>query len=73
MVDPILRSSPVFEVGMPALRANCCFTLVMPNARFHEKERPGIEFNFILMFNRYNKCLFWTILLLKPRLRTLTW
>lgn len=46
MQDPIFRSSPALEVGMPVLRANCCFAFAMPNARFHEKERPGMGVDF---------------------------
>lgn len=45
----ILRSSPALEVGMPVLRANCCFTLVMPKARFQEKERPGMRVDVLVM------------------------
>ena len=32
--------------GIPVLRLICCFNFVMPKARFHEKETPGI---FILL------------------------
>lgn len=50
MVEPIFRSSPAFDVGMPVSRANCCFACVMPNARFHEKLRPGIGDFLVILF-----------------------
>jgi len=39
---PTLRCNPCFVVGIPVLRATFCLTLVMPTARFHEKDNPGI-------------------------------
>ncbi len=39
---PSLRSNPALEVGMPVSRANFCLACVIPNARFHENERPGM-------------------------------
>lgn len=39
---PSLRSNPTFEVGIPVSRANFCLACVIPNARFHENERPGM-------------------------------
>ena len=43
MVFPILRSNPVLVMGMPVVRLMLCFTFVIPNARFHEKLRPGMS------------------------------
>lgn len=42
IMSPTLRSRPERDVGMPVLRANCCLARVMPIARFHEKDIPGI-------------------------------
>ena len=42
MADPILRSSPPRVVGMPKQRAIFCLKALMPKARFHENESPGI-------------------------------
>lgn len=42
IILPTLRSRPAFDVGMPVLRAICCFALETPSARFHEKDNPGI-------------------------------
>ncbi len=39
---PIFRSMPALDMGMPVARAIRCFSFVMPSARFHEKERPGM-------------------------------
>ena len=39
---PTLRSNPCLVMGMPVVREIFCFNCVMPNARFHEKVRPGI-------------------------------
>ena len=45
---PSLRSNPALEVGMPLSRANFCLACVMPNALFHENERPGMPvFDFL--------------------------
>ena len=41
-VLPIFRSTPARDVGIPVVRATCCFALVMPSALFKEKLRPGI-------------------------------
>ena len=43
---PIFRSTPALEVGMPVFFAISLFTCVMPNARFHEKLRPGMGDDF---------------------------
>lgn len=43
MVFPIFRSSPAFEVGMPAARANLCRVCVIPRALFHENVSPGMR------------------------------
>lgn len=48
IIFPTLRSSPAFEVGMPVFRAIFCFVWVIPTARFHENDKPGI---FILNIN----------------------
>lgn len=42
MAFPIFFSNPDFVVGIPVSFAIRCFTFVMPNARFHEKDTPGI-------------------------------
>ena len=42
IILPILRSTPALEVGIPVSLANFCFSCVIPNALFHEKERPGM-------------------------------
>ena len=42
IILPILRSTPALEVGIPVSLANFCFACVIPNALFHEKERPGM-------------------------------
>ena len=42
IILPILRSTPAFEVGIPVSLAKFCFACVIPNALFHEKERPGM-------------------------------
>ena len=39
---PILPSRPCLVVGMPVVRANFWRALVMPKARFHEKDKPGM-------------------------------
>lgn len=50
IILPIFRSSPTLEVGMPVSRAIFCFAWVMPNALFHENDRPGIPmFDFLLV------------------------
>ena len=49
MVLPILRSTPCLERGIPMARASRCLTLVMPNARFHEYEIPGIFIDTIIL------------------------
>lgn len=42
IILPILRSTPALEVGIPVSLAKFCFACVIPNALFHEKERPGM-------------------------------
>lgn len=42
IILPILRSTPALEVGMHVSLANFCLACVIPNALFHEKERPGM-------------------------------
>ena len=42
IILPILRSTPALEVGIPVSLAKFCFAFVIPNALFHEKERPGM-------------------------------
>lgn len=49
MVLPIFRSSPLFDMGIPVSLANFCFACVIPNARFHEKLRPGMGVDFLLI------------------------
>lgn len=45
---PILRSTPALLIGTPVSRDIFCFICVIPNALFHEKERPGIPvFDFL--------------------------
>ena len=45
---PIFLSIPTFDIGMPVVRLMFCFIFVIPNARFHEKLRPGMgDFFFI--------------------------
>ena len=43
---PILRSIQAFDIGTPVVLLICRFTFVIPNARFHEKLRPGISVDF---------------------------
>ena len=42
IILPIFRSTPALEVGMPVSLANFCLACVIPNALFHEQERPGM-------------------------------
>lgn len=42
IILPIFRSTPALEVGMHVSLANFCLACVIPNALFHEKERPGM-------------------------------
>ena len=46
MVFPILRSNPDLDIGTPVARLMSCLTFVIPNARFHEKLRPGMGDDF---------------------------
>ena len=46
---PIFRSIPAFEVGMPVFLAIRCLTWVIPNARFHEKLRPGMGVVLVIL------------------------
>ena len=39
---PILRSRPCWVMGMPVEQDTRCFTCVMPKARRHENDSPGI-------------------------------
>jgi len=39
---PTFRWIPDLVVGIPVLRATLCLAREIPNARFHEKDRPGI-------------------------------
>jgi hypothetical protein len=39
---PAFRWRPDLVVGIPVLRAKLCFARLTPNARFQEKDRPGI-------------------------------
>ena|GEM_PF-1995504 len=48
MAAPILRSNPCLLMEIPVSRDIFCFAWVMPRARFHENESPGIE-DFLLM------------------------
>ena len=48
---PILRSIPAFEVGMPVSLAIFCFACEIPKALFHEKLRPGMGVEFLLILN----------------------
>jgi len=41
MEFPILRSIPALDICTPVARLMSCFAFVIPNARFHEKLRPG--------------------------------
>ncbi len=40
---PIFLSHPCLLNGMPVSWAIFCFACVIPSARFHENERPGIR------------------------------
>ena len=42
IIIPIFFSNPAFKVGIPVLRTIFCFTCAIPNALFHEKEKPRI-------------------------------
>jgi hypothetical protein len=44
---PIFRCTPALEVGIPVSLAIRCLNCVMPNARFHEKLRPGMGVDFL--------------------------
>lgn len=50
---PIFLSIPALEVGMPVFFAISRFTCVMPMARFHEKLRPGMGVDFLLILLRF--------------------
>lgn len=50
---PIFLSSPALDVGIPVLRANCCFACVTPRALFQENDNPGI---FIFSKNESYSC-----------------
>ena len=50
---PIFRSTPALDVGRPVFFAISLFTCVMPNARFHEKLRPGMGDDFLLILTLY--------------------
>ena len=53
MLPPILRSMPERVVGMPVLRAIFWRSRVMPTARFHENDSPGMGVDlFVLMYLR---------------------
>lgn len=41
---PNFRSIPLLVVGIPVVRAKCCFACVMPKALLQEKKNPGIRF-----------------------------
>ena len=43
---PIFLSIPTFDIGTPVVRLMFCFIFVIPNARFHEKLRPGMGDDF---------------------------
>ena len=49
MIFPVFRSTPALEVGIPVALAILCLVCVMPNARFHEKLRPGMGDDFLLI------------------------
>ena len=53
MVLPIFRSSPLFDMGIPVSLANFCFACERPTARFHEKLKPGMGVDFLLI-NPFN-------------------
>ena len=53
MAFPIFLSIPAFEVGMPVCRATRCLSCVIPNARFHEKLRPGTGVDFFAISNLF--------------------
>jgi len=61
-IRPTFRCLPDFVVGMPVARAIFLFAWVMPTARFHENDTPGI-LNFFLRAIYYT--IFSCILLLK--------
>lgn len=42
IVFPIFLSNPILDIGTPVVRLMFCLTFVIPNARFHEKLRPGM-------------------------------
>ena len=42
IILPIFRSTPASDVGIPVSLAIFCLACVIPNALFHEKERPGM-------------------------------
>ena len=58
MEFPILRSIPALDKGIPVARLMSCLTFVIPNARFHEKLRPGIGVDFLLIVTNMCKILF---------------
>ena len=51
IVLPIFLSTPALDMGMPVARLVLCLACVMPNARFHEKERPEMGVDFLVMFD----------------------
>ena len=49
ILRPIFRSMPALDIGKPVTRASLCFACVIPSARFHEKERPGMRVDDLLI------------------------
>ena len=52
IIIPIFFSNPAFKVGIPVLRIIFCFTCAIPNALFHEKEKPRIPVFVFLQIGR---------------------
>lgn len=53
MALPIFRCTPALEVGIPVSLAIRCRNCVMPNARFHEKLRPGMGVDFLVASSHF--------------------
>lgn len=62
--EPTLRCRPCLVRGMPVARAIFCFAAVMPTARFHEKDSPGIFIMVVKeMYGNLYKPFYWMLVL----------
>ncbi len=54
---PIFRSKPALDIGIPVALEIRCLACVKPIALFHEKLRPGIGVDFLLMIYSLFVCM----------------